>query len=225
MILGNAIQVDVPKGQKLVWQALVDSQGNSQVTIDNNANIDLSGLWLNQLEDAKADTSVLAFLNGGTLNVATTGGVTFAAGSIIDVSSGAAILANGKMQVGRGGNVSLIANDDTHARAWPPIRPHSSWLMARSSLTASTVVARLTLKAGQTVVIGEDATLDTGSCRQEPPAPASTRLADQVTIPAGSKIPLDYTLVSSSTSGRYAVDHELYACHRDSEPRAKKQTG
>ncbi len=143
--LGNEIQIRLTQSQTPFWQALLDPQSKSQITIDNNAKIDLSGLWLNQLDSPNNDSSALGFLNGGTLNVATTGGVTFAAGSTINVSSGAAILANGKTQGGKGGNVGLIANDDLRIvndgtlidLVW---RRSSS--MAKSLPTASTEAAR-----------------------------------------------------------------------------------
>jgi len=199
--LGNEFKADVAKNQTPFWQALLDAQGKSQVTIDNNAKVDLSGLWLNQLDGASIDTSSLAFLNGGTLNVATTGGVTFAAGSVIDVSSGAAIRANGKTQGGNGGNVSLIANDDSRIfDLTAPIDP-SAALIVDGKIVAYGFNGggTLTLKAGQTVVIGDDATLTGGQIAAGTATATSVRLAEDVVIPAGSKMPFDYINILSST--------------------------
>lgn len=112
--LGNYINILAEQGQPLLPVALTDPDGKAQVTIDDNSTIDLGGLWVNQRDGSPPDFSALGFLNGGTFSVDTTGGINFAAGSTIDVSSGGAILANGKTQGGKGGNASLITNDYSH---------------------------------------------------------------------------------------------------------------
>ncbi len=53
--------------------------------------------------------SGLGLLDGGNVTFDSTQNVTLAAGSVIDVSSGGAILANGKTQGGKGGNVTILA--------------------------------------------------------------------------------------------------------------------
>ncbi|HEY4317902.1 MAG TPA: filamentous hemagglutinin family protein, partial [Herbaspirillum sp.] len=198
--MGNEMLTRLISTQTPFWQALNDAFGHSQITIDNNAKIDLSGLWLNQLDGSERDASGLAFLNGGTLNVATTGGVTFAAGSTIDVSSGAAILASGKVQGGKGGNVSLVANDDSHLASISPTNSASLTVDGKIVAYGFNGGGTLTLKAGQTIVIGDDASLTGGTLAAGTPAATSVRLAQDVVIPAGGTMPFDYTLFTSGAS-------------------------
>src|SRR5262249_44530496 len=84
--------------------------GTTQVILRSGAMIDPRGLWTNA-ELAPPDLSGLAFVDGGSVRFDSTGSVTLETGSLIDASSGGAILADGKTVGGRGGDVSLIADD------------------------------------------------------------------------------------------------------------------
>ncbi len=116
-----------------------DANGKSQVTIEGGSTIDLTGLWTNALLDP--NVSGLAYLNGGTLNVTTTGGITLAAGSLVDVSSGGAILANGKTQGGKGGSVSLLTNDYDNVGSAARPAPRRWFSMVRYEPTVSMAAA------------------------------------------------------------------------------------
>jgi hypothetical protein len=96
--------------------ALTTPAGLAQLTLEAGATIDTRGLWTNGLLDP-SNLSGLAFVNGGNVTFDSTQGITLAAGSTIDVSSGGAILTNGKTKGGRGGNVALIANDTFNGTA------------------------------------------------------------------------------------------------------------
>ncbi len=71
--------------------------------------LDARGVWSNLKEDPAAQRG-LAVIDGGRVLLRGTGDVALAAGSVIDVSSGAALLATGAVQGGRGGSVTLEAN-------------------------------------------------------------------------------------------------------------------
>ena len=71
--------------------------------------LDTRGLWSNLKQDPAAQRG-LAVIDGGRVSLRGTGDVTLAAGSLIDVSSGAALLTSGAVQGGRGGSVTLEAN-------------------------------------------------------------------------------------------------------------------
>jgi filamentous hemagglutinin family protein len=105
--IGNILH---PAESGLGANALTDSSGFAQSTLEAGVTIDTRGLWVNALSDA-GNLSGLAYLNGGSVTFDATQGVTLVAGSIIDVSSGGAILTGGKTQGGSGGNVTLIADD------------------------------------------------------------------------------------------------------------------
>ncbi|MGO4683992.1 filamentous haemagglutinin family protein [Hyphomicrobium sp. 2TAF46] len=102
----NILKPDTPSASPIVLTA----GGQSQLALHGGATIDVRGLWSNALTDP-ANLSGLAYLNGGDVVFDSTQNVTIASGSNIDVSSGAAVLVNGKTKGGKGGNVTLIAAD------------------------------------------------------------------------------------------------------------------
>ncbi|WP_212627360.1 filamentous haemagglutinin family protein [Pseudomonas sp. PP3] len=78
----------------------------SRVTVDQGVHLDTRGVWAN-LRNDPTDVTRLAWLNGGVVSIRSTGDITLASGSVIDVSSGGAVLANGKTRGGKGGDVTL----------------------------------------------------------------------------------------------------------------------
>ena len=81
---------------------------NSAVTLAAGATLDARGVWTNAVLDP-AHLAGLGHVNGGTVTIAGSNGVTLAAGSTIDVSSGGAQLA-GRQVTGRGGSVTVVAD-------------------------------------------------------------------------------------------------------------------
>ncbi|WP_162988116.1 filamentous haemagglutinin family protein [Alcaligenes aquatilis] len=79
------------------------------VTVASGATINASGLWSNLLLDP-TDTGALPYQNGGSISVRGSGDVILNEGSLLDVSSGAALTADGSQQGGRGGSVNLAAS-------------------------------------------------------------------------------------------------------------------
>ena len=150
--LTNLMHALFGQGQNELWWALNDANGKAQVTIGQNVAVDLSGLWSNELTGT--DGSGRAHLDGGNFTVSTTGGITLASGAIIDVSSGGAILANGKTQSGKGGNVSLVANDYSHL-AWTQFFTNPLILDGTIRAYGFGGGGTLTLNAGQEIAIGE----------------------------------------------------------------------
>ena len=107
--LGNVLnQIGVLNNgiQDVVLQAAEGSAGG--VKVAGGAVIQAGGLWSNLLTNP-ADISALPYQDGGSVSVRSTGEVILNPGSLIDVSSGAAVLADRKQQGGRGGDVLLEA--------------------------------------------------------------------------------------------------------------------
>ncbi|MGT2505775.1 filamentous haemagglutinin family protein [Cupriavidus basilensis] len=84
------------------------------VNVAQGVTLDASGLWSNLLLDPHGTGSV-AYKNGGSVAIRSSGSIALDAGSLVDVSSGAVLLANGKQQGGKGGNATLQANPDDAA--------------------------------------------------------------------------------------------------------------
>ncbi|MDM0089992.1 MULTISPECIES: filamentous hemagglutinin family protein [unclassified Variovorax] len=80
------------------------------VAVTQGVTLDTRGLWSNLWRDP-ADTHAMAWRDGGSVSIRSSGDLRLAEGSAIDVSSGAALLADGKAQQGgKGGDIRLQAN-------------------------------------------------------------------------------------------------------------------
>ena len=86
--------------------------GRGTLLVQNAARLDASGLWSNQVL-APGDISRLPYLNGGSVALRSSGDVTLAAGTSVDVSSGAGLGVKGQLLGGKGGDLSLAANANT----------------------------------------------------------------------------------------------------------------
>ncbi|WP_231602396.1 filamentous haemagglutinin family protein [Herbaspirillum chlorophenolicum] len=100
---GNIFASPLPGAQV---QALTQN-GASLVALREGATLDLRG---RQSSVAQDGGNGQAYIDGGSVVLESSSGVAVERGSLIDVSSGAAILAKGKQKGGKGGNVSLIAD-------------------------------------------------------------------------------------------------------------------
>ncbi|MBR1218972.1 filamentous hemagglutinin family protein [Bradyrhizobium sp. U87765 SZCCT0131] len=154
--LGNLMHGVLGAGQAVQWWALTSGSAVPSVTLASGATIDLRGLWVDAAADP-SDSGDLAFTNGGSLTVSTTGSIALAKGSLVDVSSGGGALPNGQLQGGSGGSVSLITNDYSHLGSADYFAINrTAPLVLDGSLRAYGFNGggSLTLAAGQQVVIG-----------------------------------------------------------------------
>ncbi|WP_434027796.1 filamentous haemagglutinin family protein [[Pseudomonas] boreopolis] len=87
-------------------ELLSDSGGSASIALGEHATLDVRGLWVNDTI-GPSRPGALARIDGGTVSLSSYADLTLAAGSRIDVSSGAALLAGNKLRGGRGGDVSL----------------------------------------------------------------------------------------------------------------------
>jgi filamentous hemagglutinin family protein len=79
------------------------------ITLGRGEIIDTEGLWINALLDP-FDVTGEAYINGGNVTLSSNQGITLATGSLIDASSGAALLPNRKTLNGTGGNIAIEAD-------------------------------------------------------------------------------------------------------------------
>ncbi|MEW6644000.1 MAG: filamentous hemagglutinin family protein [Pseudomonadota bacterium] len=175
--------------------ALLPTVGNAQLTLESGAVIDTRGLWVNGATDPVSQPN-LAFLNGGNVTFDSIANVTIGAGSAIDVSSGGAVLANGKMQGGKGGNVTIIAG---HAQQSGGASGDGT-LVLDGSIRAWGVSGggALTISSPGNLVIGSDADFANGVLSAGNAAPTSVKLKQALTIPAGQPLPAALTLTFTS---------------------------
>ncbi|WP_434657989.1 filamentous hemagglutinin family protein [Pseudomonas sp. R3-56] len=79
------------------------------VTLGEGVKLNTAGRWSNLLLDGN-DRQGLPFINGGSVSVRSSGDIDVQQGSLIDVSSGAAVMADGKTRGGKGGDLTLTAS-------------------------------------------------------------------------------------------------------------------
>ncbi|MEO1034247.1 MAG: filamentous hemagglutinin family protein [Pseudomonadota bacterium] len=93
----------------------VSNAENPSLTVTGGANIDLSGVWVND-NPLISDATDPRLIDGGTFSaVANEGDLTLAEGSVIDVSGGAYRDADGTVTAGTAGSITLASSPDRSA--------------------------------------------------------------------------------------------------------------
>ncbi|WP_296526397.1 filamentous haemagglutinin family protein [Rhodoplanes sp.] len=168
--------------------AVLLKNGLSSITLYDGATLDLRGLWVN-VEQDPADAPKQAFIDGGSVTLRSTHDVTLQAGSVIDVSSGAAILASGKTKGGRGGDVTLIADQQ------------NSTVTANGLLTLDGTIraygvsggGTLRIESGTAIAIGGKVLATDGVLGAGETAPADLVLLEDYQVKAGEVLPASYS--------------------------------
>lgn len=108
--LGNVLQQAQPiSGHPVQDNALFPPEGVvAGVQVRGGVTLDASGRYIDRRTDS-ADPTRLAWLDGGSVSIRSTGSVNLASESLVDVSSGAAVQPDGSVTGGRGGSVQLGA--------------------------------------------------------------------------------------------------------------------
>ncbi|MCD9030833.1 filamentous hemagglutinin family protein [Luteimonas sp. Y-2-2-4F] len=165
--------------------------GDAAFALGEGATIDLAGAWTNGAIDGGAS---VAHIDGGALSVRMVeGSVRLGEGSLVDLSSGATLRADGSLAGGRGGDLTLIANEDRVANpgADGQDRPGRE-LVLDGAIRAHGVAGggTLDLQSPAPVVFGEHAVLESGVLDAGAAAPADLVLAHDLVIPAGAVLPI-----------------------------------
>ncbi|WP_211908377.1 filamentous hemagglutinin N-terminal domain-containing protein [Tardiphaga alba] len=101
----NSFRPDVRGGTTVV---LTTPGGTSRIDVRTGSTLDVTGLWVNALLN-RDDYLKAAYVDGGVVLLQNSRDVSIASGSVIDVSSGAALQANGTLKGGAAGNITLEA--------------------------------------------------------------------------------------------------------------------
>ncbi|WP_087724465.1 filamentous haemagglutinin family protein [Pandoraea sp. PE-S2T-3] len=177
--------------------ALLPASGAVSLSLAPGYTVSTRGVWVNAALDPNS-TSQVVYLNGGSVTFDSTGDLTIGRGSLIDVSSGGAILTGGKTQGGFGGNVTLIAGD-----AGGGVGRSVGTLTFDGNVAAYGVSGggTLTLSTPDSILIGNNAGIAGGTLAAGTPAAVSVKLAQTLTIAAGTPLPMD--LVEKHTTMVY----------------------
>ncbi|WP_448130967.1 filamentous haemagglutinin family protein [Stenotrophomonas rhizophila] len=163
-----------------------------QVLVGDGVTLDARGVWTNQAQDPAA-IGGLPFLDGGSVAVRSTGNVALGKGSVIDVSSGAAMGEEGDVTGGKGGSITLAAGQNMG----------SGVLSLDGSIRGHGVKGggALNIENGTMVSIGGDVP---DAIEQLAAGQASTlpvRLAADVTLQPGDVIPLSFSITITHVAG------------------------
>jgi filamentous hemagglutinin family protein len=166
--------------------------GVSSINLHDGVTLDLRGLWVNALLN-RDDSNKLAYLNGGTVTLKSTHDVMLKTGSTIDVSSGGAILVTGKTKGGRGGDVTLIADQEI------------SQVQADGLLTFNGNIrgygvnggGTLRIESGTAIGIGGKLLANDGTLGAGEKAPTDLLLLQDYQVKAGDILPVDYSYVTN----------------------------
>lgn len=85
---------------------------SSGVTVANGVTLSTQGNWVNDLRGATGQTADAAMVNGGNVSIKAAGNIVLGPDSVVDVSSGARVLPDGKIKAGNGGSVTMEAGGD-----------------------------------------------------------------------------------------------------------------
>jgi filamentous hemagglutinin family protein len=162
--------------------------GKASVAVHAGATLDLRGVWVNA-SDNPADITKQAFINGGAVTLRSSHDVTLEKDSAIDVSSGAAILTNGKVKGGRGGDVTLIADQQA-------LTVQTDGLLTLNGEIRAYGVSgggALKLESGTAIVIGGKALATDGVLGAGEKAPADLVLLQDYLVKAGEVLPARFS--------------------------------
>ena len=179
--------------------------GAAGVRVAPGVRLDARGVWSNLELDAGASAG-LPYVNGGKVTLKSSGGIDLTGGSVIDVSSGAALMSNGSLQGGRGGDITLAVDLPTEKA------PTGAMLKLDGELRGHGVKGggRLVIDSGAAVSIGGQL-LSGGVLPAGSSAPVGLRLADELLIAKGETIPLDFALTTSVIKPGQALSKPVVA--------------
>ncbi|GGB95598.1 hypothetical protein GCM10007205_01040 [Oxalicibacterium flavum] len=190
--LGNL--VDRHTGSSTGWQsspvaASAPAGYEAATTIGENVTLDARGLWSNLTLDG-AEIGGLPHVNGGSIAVRSSGDVTVGKGALLDVSSGAALMADDSLRGGKGGSITLVADGFSAAGS----AGTKGALKLEGELRGHGVKGggTLHLQTGDVVVIGGQVAGSDGQLHQGQTSAVDLLTAEAFTVAEGAVLPLDY---------------------------------
>ncbi len=205
LTVDNYTREDLLAGRGIAAALLKD--GKASITIHEGVTLDLSGQWVNAASDP-ADINKQAYINGGSVTLKSTHDVTLQKGSTIDVSSGGAVLPNGKFKGGRGGDVALIADQSILSTQADGLLTLDGDVRGYGVSGSGT----LKLESGTAIAIGGNILKTDGVLGAGEKAPADLVLLQDYLVRAGEMLPGAYTYQTTTfTNGDRLTEAATFA--------------
>src|SRR5215471_17712826 len=137
------------------WRTLSDEL-KPQINLGPNGFIDVAGRWVNELRNPADQTQVS--INGGSVSLITSDRLNLSAGSVIDVSGGGRLSADGrKVTAGSAGSISLINSHAVIGASHVPSGPRDGVMILDGELRGYGLAAggSLTVATGGSIVLSE----------------------------------------------------------------------
>ncbi|HAS29766.1 MAG TPA: filamentous hemagglutinin, partial [Alcanivorax sp.] len=133
----------------------------------------------------------MAHRDGGSVTLASSRDVALEAGSLIDVSSGGAVTADGQLLGGRGGDITLSAATTVNDNSGTS---ENGVLTLDGDLRGYGVDGggTLSIESGQAIVVGDELFETEGLLAAGQEAPVDLTLLEEVVIEAGGTLPFNY---------------------------------
>ncbi|NMG64162.1 filamentous hemagglutinin N-terminal domain-containing protein [Azoarcus indigens] len=156
------------------------------VHLHEGVTLDASGLSAD-LREAGAPLAMLAYRNGGSVSLRSTHDLTLEADSLVDVSAGALIQADGSISGGRGGSVTLGAGLE--------LGPASSLLTLDGTLRGYGVngAGTLDIESASAISVGGELLETEGLLVAGESVPVELIAAEDFIVRAGEILPQDYS--------------------------------
>ncbi|WP_432239075.1 filamentous haemagglutinin family protein [Herbaspirillum robiniae] len=194
-------------------QGLDPAGGNGAgVILHAGARLDATGRMVDLR--GEGDPGLQAYIDGGTVSLRSTDSVTLAAGSVIDVSSGATLQGDGTVRGGKGGSVQLGTGlAGTVVTANP-----AGTLTLDGTIRGYGVKGggKLDIESASAVVIGGKAVPVEGVLEAGKSALVGLVLKEDYQVRAGDILPVDYKYLSDIAPPGYTLVGAEVATGRDS---------
>lgn len=186
--LGNVLNGFAATGRPVDGPMPLPEGTPVEVVVAKGVTLDARGLWSN-LQLDPGNGRGLPYLDGGSVSIRGSGSVGLASGSLVDVSSGGAVLANGKTRGGRGGDVALLADELAGTVS------KNGLLTLDGDIRGYGVTGGGTLRvsSGTGVVIGGSVAGLRGVLEAGASAPTDLILLQDYQVRAGDILPVDYS--------------------------------
>ncbi|MEK7948845.1 filamentous hemagglutinin family protein [Pigmentiphaga sp. YJ18] len=203
IVLGDMVDRHVSAStgwQRLPLTTAVPAGYVARVSIGDGVTLDARGLWSNLLQDG-AGIGGLPFVNGGRIDVRSSGDVRVGEGALLDVSSGAALMADDSLRGGKGGDIALVAD------AYSAAAGAKGRLVLEGELRGHGVKGggTLILQTGNAVVVGGQVAGSDGVLKAGETSLVDLITDEAFTVAEGAVLPVDYHYVRTHANPGEAI--------------------